>query len=94
MDYLIHVEGRQQARIVLFALSTCVWCRRTRQFLEGLGLAYDYVYVDQLGGEAARQAEADLARWSSRGAYPTLVIDERVAITGFNETKIREALGV
>ncbi len=94
MDYLTKIEGRQVAHIVLFALSTCVWCRRTRQLLDSLGLAYAYTHVDQLVGESARRAEEDLARWNPMGSFPTLVIDDRTVITGFAEKKIREALGV
>ena len=35
---------------MLYALSTCVWCRRTKQLLDQLGVEYDYVDVDLLEG--------------------------------------------
>jgi len=93
-DYLTAVPGRAVVHLVLFALSTCVWCRRTRQLLDDLGVAYHYVHVDRLTGEQARQAMADLDRWNPRGSFPTLVVDERTVIVGYAESKIREALGV
>ena len=93
-DYLTPVPGHAGAHLALFALSTCVWCRRTRQLLDSLGVAYQYVYVDRLSGEAARRAEADLTRWNPRSSFPTLVVDERTVIVGYAESKIREALGV
>ena len=41
-----HVEGENKGKILLYALSTCGWCRKTRQLLDDLGVAYDYIYVD------------------------------------------------
>lgn len=93
-DYLTSVPGRAGVPLILFALSTCVWCRRTRQLLDSLGVAYHYVYMDRLTGEAARRAEADLTHWNPRSSFPTLVVDERTVIVGYAESKIREALGV
>ena len=46
-----HVAGKNVGKIMLYALSTCGWCRKTRDLLESLGVEYDYVYVDLLSGE-------------------------------------------
>ena len=32
-----HVKGENKGNIVLFALSTCGWCNKTRKLIEELG---------------------------------------------------------
>jgi glutaredoxin-like protein NrdH len=46
-----HVPGKQTHKVMLYALSTCGGCRKTRQLLEDLGVAYDYEYIDLLTGK-------------------------------------------
>ncbi len=36
---------------MLYALSTCQWCHKTKTLLEELGIAFDYDYVDLLEGK-------------------------------------------
>ena len=31
-----HVEGQDKGKLVLFALSTCGWCKKTRELIEDL----------------------------------------------------------
>jgi glutaredoxin-like protein NrdH len=45
-----HVTGKDKGKVMLYALSTCGWCKKTRALLEELGVAYDYLYVDLLKG--------------------------------------------
>ena len=33
---------------MLYALSTCQWCHKTKVLLEELGVAFDYDYIDFL----------------------------------------------
>jgi len=40
-----HVQGKNVGHIMLYALSTCPWCRKTKQLLSDLGV--DYYYVDR-----------------------------------------------
>lgn len=92
MEYLRHVAGKESGRIVLYALSTCVWCRMTKRLLESLGVAYSYVDVDLLDSETAAAVGREISRWNPRQSYPTLVIDERECVLGYDEQKIRQAV--
>ena len=85
---------REDHRVVLFALSTCVWCRRTRQFLEDHNISFDYVYVDLLEAQERESAKNIVQRWNSRVSFPTLVIDDEDCVVGFKPEKIRDALGL
>ena len=41
-----HVDGKNAGNVLLFALSTCGWCGKTKELLKELGIAFDFVYVD------------------------------------------------
>ena len=52
-----HIVGEHaEHTVMLYALSTCIWCRKTRQLLEDEKVTYDYLYVDLLEGEEGYQA--------------------------------------
>lgn len=84
-----HVEGRKSGRIRLYALSTCVWCKKTKRLLGELGVGYDYVDVDLLGKEDNAVAKDEIIRWNPRCSFPTIVVDEKRCIVGFDEAEIR-----
>jgi len=77
---------------MLYALSTCVWCQKTRKLLEELGLEFNYLYVDLATGDERREAMQKVARWNPSTSFPTLVIDDTSAIVGYKEEQIREAV--
>jgi len=88
-----HIEGRNKGKIVMYALSTCMWCRMTKDLMRQLGVAYDYVDVDLLAAEDKDLARSEIRRWNPTGNYPTIVIDDRECLAGFDEVKIRSRLG-
>jgi glutaredoxin-like protein NrdH len=87
-----HVAGRDAGRVMLYALSTCVWCKKARSILDTLGVQYDYVYVDLLKDEDRNQAMASVRRWNPSGSFPTMVINDNKCIVGFKEDEIKKAL--
>lgn len=87
-----HVEGKDKGKIMLYALSTCVWCKKTKRFLNDHGVAYDYIDVDLLG-EEKETVKQEITRWNPRCSFPTIVINDSQCIIGFDEKKLREAIG-
>ena len=79
-------------QVVLYALSTCGWCRRAKKMLEEHDVEYELVYVDQLEGEEKDAAVSVVAKWNPRKSFPTLVVDDRVGVAGFKPEQIKEAL--
>jgi glutaredoxin len=90
---VVHVPGEKSALIMLYALSTCGWCQRTKKLLDDLGVAYDYEYVDQLQGEEREAAIRKVTVWNPSCSFPTLVINNEKCIVGYQEREIREVLG-
>jgi len=78
-----------KAKVMLYALSTCIWCRKTRALLDSLGVKYDYTYVDLLEGQARTDAEAEVEKHNPAGSYPTLLVGGK-CIVGFKEDEIKE----
>jgi len=81
-------------RNVFYGLSTCVWCKRTRQFLEEQGVAFDFVYVDLLVGGEREEAMAQVRQWNPALSFPTLVVDDAQCVVGAKPDQIREVLGL
>ncbi len=92
MDAVGRVPGSARHRAKLYGLSTCVWCRKTRQLLEELGVGFDFVYVDLVEASDREAALAELARWGRGETFPTVVVDGSTCIVGFRPDEIRKAL--
>ena len=86
-----HVDGREKGKIVLYALSTCVWCRRTKKLLGELGVAYDFVFIDQKSGEERELYKDEIRKHNPKCSYPTLVLNDERCIVGYQDREIREA---
>jgi glutaredoxin len=87
-----HVAGRKAGKVMLYALSTCVWCKRTKKLLNELGVEYDYTDVDLLGGAEREAVMETVKKYNPSLSFPTIVIDDKKVILGFNEEEISEAL--
>jgi glutaredoxin-like protein NrdH len=90
---LEHVPGRNKGEIVLFALSTCGWCGKTKALLNKLGVEYSFVFVDLLSLDEREEALTQMLRYNPGGSFPTLVINDRRVIVGYREEEITEELG-
>lgn len=86
-----HVAGKNRGTVMLYALSTCGWCARTKDLLKELGVEFDFTYVDLLEGKEQDDAMDQVEKWNPSGSFPTLVINDKKAIVGFKEQEIREA---
>jgi glutaredoxin len=88
-----HISGKDVGGVRLYALSTCQWCNKTKQLLKELGIGFDFVYLDLLEGNEQETALSDMEKCNPKGSFPTLVINDKRCIIGFQENQIREAFG-
>jgi len=88
-----HVDGKKKGKVLLYALSTCVWCKKTKRLLNEIGIAYDYIDVDLLDGAEREEINKKVLHWNSKGSYPTIVIDDNQAIAGYDPEKTKEVFG-
>jgi glutaredoxin-like protein NrdH len=91
----ITVEGtRNQHHVLMYALSTCMWCRRTKAFLQHHTVAYEYIDVDLQNRLTKHAIIQDILRRGGQLTYPTLIIDDTILIQGYHIDKIAEALNL
>jgi glutaredoxin-like protein NrdH len=89
------VSGRKnEHKVALYALSTCVWCKLTKQFLSDNGVAYEFVDVDLLDADDKSKVHETILSKGGSLSYPTIIVDEKTVITGFRKDKLKEVLGV
>jgi len=86
-----HVPGDKKGDVMLYALSTCVWCRKTKHLLEELNVDFYFADVDILDPLEKEDAIAEIKKWNPACSFPSMVIDNKVCIVGFDEKKIRDA---
>lgn len=86
-----HITGNNKGKVVMYGLSTCVWCKKTRQLLTDLGVDFDYIYVDLLSGNEEENAIKEVKRYNPSVSFPTVIINDERAILGFDEQAIRRA---
>ena len=92
-QYKNHVSGKNRGDVLLYALSTCGWCRKTKNLLDDMGVEYDYVFVDLLDPDSRKEAIENLRNWNQNRTFPTMVINNERSIIGYQEAGIRGALG-
>lgn len=93
MTYQSHIKniaGKKTKKILLFTLSTCFWCQKTKALLNDLGLEYSYVDVGLLKGKDQEEAQKEINKHNPNVSFPTIIInDGEKVIIGFQESEIR-----
>jgi glutaredoxin-like protein NrdH len=80
-----HVKGEKKGHVMLYALSTCGWCKKTKGLLEELNVEFYYADVDLLQGAERAEAIEAVKKWN-----PSL--NNSQCIIGYDEAKIKDAL--
>jgi len=90
---IVHVAGEDRGEIMLYTLSTCVWCRKMKRWLDEKGFAYSYVDVDleSVGEKEAVMGEVE--RWNPLCSFPTVVVGQRECFVGFKPERLVELIG-
>jgi len=88
----VQIDGKDCGDLKLFALSTCIWCKRLKTYLDEKGVKYNYVFIDQLEGTSRDTVKEELRKWNSACSFPTLVINSTSCVIGFDEEAIDKEL--
>lgn len=81
-------------RVLMYALSTCGWCKRAKRLLRDNRIEYEYIDVDLCSMEDRERIRRDILSRGGRLSYPTIIVDDTILITSFQEDRIREALEI
>ena len=82
-------KGNSERDIMLFTLSTCVWCKRTKKLLDNLGLSYKFIDVDTLSGQDKVEVMKEVKKFNPQCTFPTMVVDGSECVVGFKEDQIK-----
>ncbi|GBD98982.1 glutaredoxin [bacterium BMS3Abin07] len=82
-------------RVVLFALSTCNACRKTKKLLKKYDVECTVVDLDTVDLESRNKLLEKMRKYNPRETFPTLIIDGgRKVVVGYGEEEIKEALDI
>jgi len=91
----VKVPGKNKKhQVLMYALSTCAWCKKTKKFLIDSSIEYEYVDVDLCSDEDHEKIRNDIIRRGGNPSYPTIIVDDKVLITGYSPDEIKEALEI
>jgi len=89
------VSGKNNKhKVFVYALSTCVWCKMTKQYLNDNNIEYEYVNVDLYSEEDKQKIHETIQSKGGTLSYPTTIVDDNIVITGFRKDKLKEALEI
>jgi glutaredoxin-like protein NrdH len=77
--------------VFVYALSTCPWCRKTRQWLEDSKIPYEWVDVDKLPEGECDEVAEKAYQLSGGRRYPVVVINGEVVV-GYSPDKFLQHL--
>lgn len=80
-----------QCDVKLYALSTCIHCRNTKEFLDECGIDYECVNVDKVDAEQRKALLEEVKKINPNCSFPTIIIGDKI-IVGFKKEEIKEAL--
>ncbi len=92
---LVKVPGKNQRhKVFMYTLSTCGWCKLTKDFLKNNEFEYGYVDVDLCSKEDWEKIRRDILKRGGSLSFPVIIIDDEVLINGFNKARLKEALKI
>ena len=94
MDFVKVPGENSKHKVVVYALSTCAWCKLAKQFLKENKVEYEYVDVDLCSAEDKEKIRKEILSIGGSLSYPTIIVDGKILITGFRKDKLKEALGI
>jgi glutaredoxin len=78
-------------KVLMYTLSTCPWCRKTKQFFKDKNIPFDFVDYDVASDEEQDRIVADMRKHTSHISFPYVVIDDKV-VQGYNPDKYEELI--
>jgi glutaredoxin len=84
----------QKNKVFLYALSTCAWCKMTKQYLKDNNIEFEYVDVDQCSDEDLEKIKKNILSKGGHLSYPVVIVNDKTLINGFRKDKIKETLGI
>ncbi|MCW4013502.1 MAG: glutaredoxin family protein [Candidatus Bathyarchaeota archaeon] len=79
-------------KVFLYTLSTCGWCKKTKEILKEKQVAYEYIDLDTCSKEDQKAAIDVLKTKNIPVAFPVIIVNDNTIIQGFKKDDILEAI--
>lgn len=90
--YAQGVEGKKDNNVTIVTLSTCMWCKKCKRFLQDNDMKYQYIDVDKIPPEDKSKILNYLKdSYQSRISYPFLICDNG-HVVGYDPEKYKELM--
>ena len=90
--YAQAVGGKKDNNVTIVTLSTCMWCKKCKRFLQDNDMKYQYIDVDKIPPEDKSKILNYLKdSYQSRISYPFLICDNGHVI-GYDPEKYKELM--
>ncbi|HME54488.1 MAG TPA: glutaredoxin family protein [Candidatus Lokiarchaeia archaeon] len=89
-------EGENNGhQVMIFALSTCGFCKACLRFLRENSVAFKYVYYDLLDPDTKDGVKKELTeKYKERIMFPFVIIDEENIVVGFKDDELKKKLNL
>jgi len=91
MEVCLMVKEDAKDKPMVYALSTCPYCKRTKRFLDSHKIAYDSVDVDLLDDAKQDEVMDKVEKMTGKRSFPVVIIGKDI-IVGHDEDKLKKAL--
>jgi len=89
----IKVEGINEANhVLLLTLTTCLRCKKTKDYLIEQDVAFEYIDVDVISEKDRREIIDILVGMKIPVGFPVSVIDDTKIISGYHPEELRDTL--
>jgi glutaredoxin len=80
-------------KVVMYTLSTCPWCRKTKKYFADHNIPFQYVDYDLQPAQEQEKIEQEMKKRSGPLSFPWVLIGEDLVV-GWNPDKYDELLAV
>ncbi len=79
-------------KVRMYTLSTCPWCRKTKNWFKDRGIPFEYVDYDLAGEQEQEKIGEEMLKHTGHISFPFVDIDGNVVI-GWNPEKYEQIVG-
>jgi glutaredoxin len=80
-------------KVFMYALSTCPWCRKAKQFFKENNIPFDFVDYDLQPEAEQEKIMEKMVKLAGATSFPVVLIENQVVV-GYNPEKYAEILGI
>ena len=80
-------------RILMYTLSTCPWCKKTKKFFTDRNIPFEFVDYDLQTPERQQLIEKEMKDRGERMSFPWVLIDDTLVV-GWDPERYKGLLGL